>query len=231
METEGHCKPCVSFQLPDETFLNSLEGLLYDNPKTNCRELVIVPGMTILAISKDQCVNWGIFSDITDTNKVTFFDDGGKLPPVVQSKVQDFMARHGIKVSKDGTISKNIAECDYCGGTSGYGESGPCPRCKDSGLVFKPTELYYLQDSRTYVGNAMLWWRKGNRGYCCDIDEAETYTLDQLKDMNPRDTDIPWRKEYIDKRLSKTCDMQKVDKEFALNLNPKKKNKKCKKTV
>jgi len=32
--------------------------------------------------------------------------------------------------------------------------------------------LYYIQDTRSVVGNCALWWRKDDQGYTCDIDDA-----------------------------------------------------------
>lgn len=32
-------------------------------------------------------------------------------------------------------------------------------------------ELYYIQNNG-FVGNCLLWWRKNNAGYTCNIDEA-----------------------------------------------------------
>lgn len=70
-------------------------------------------------------------------------------------------------------------------------------------------KFFYLQDARGYVGNAMLFWRKENKGYTCDIGDAETYTAAALKAKHLRETDIPWRKEYIDERLMSCVDMQR----------------------
>ena len=75
-------------------------------------------------------------------------------------------------------------------------------------------KLYYIQDSRNYVGNSMLFWRKGNAGYTTDIDEAKICSEEEaLKIYNNRETDIPWEKEYIDSKIKKHVDMQYCDKE------------------
>ena len=49
---------------------------------------------------------------------------------------------------------------------------------------------YYLQDSRSVVGNFLLFWAKGNRGYTTDIDNAQECTLEEA--LSQRDTDVPW---------------------------------------
>jgi hypothetical protein len=50
--------------------------------------------------------------------------------------------------------------------------------------------MYYVQDSRTYVGNCGLWWCPNGAGYCCNIDEAGLYDGAHCKTM--RGTDVPW---------------------------------------
>lgn len=78
-------------------------------------------------------------------------------------------------------------------------------------------ELYYLQDSRTYVGNDVLWWRKGGAGYTTDLREAEVYTkADAISLHQARETDIPWPKAYIDERTRPAVDMQYISREQAL---------------
>lgn len=34
---------------------------------------------------------------------------------------------------------------------------------------------FYIQDSRSYVGNCVLWWRTGGKGYTTHLDEAGVY--------------------------------------------------------
>ncbi|WP_147200826.1 hypothetical protein [Pantoea sp. CCBC3-3-1] len=78
-------------------------------------------------------------------------------------------------------------------------------------------ELYYLQDSRNYSGNDILWWGLEGRGYVTDLKRAQTYTREeaQLK-HNCRDTDIPWPKAYIDARWRPAVDMQDCNRSEAL---------------
>jgi hypothetical protein len=49
---------------------------------------------------------------------------------------------------------------------------------------------YYLQDSRSVVGNFLLFWAKDHRGYTTDIDNAHEFTLAEA--LSHRDTDVPW---------------------------------------
>ncbi len=60
-----------------------------------------------------------------------------------------------------------------------------------------PTEqLYYVQDTRQYVGNCALWWCPDGNGYTTQIDEAGLYTRERV--MTMRDTDRPWPKDLVD---------------------------------
>ena len=34
---------------------------------------------------------------------------------------------------------------------------------------------YYIQDTRSYLGDAVMWWRPNGEGYTSDIDDAGEY--------------------------------------------------------
>ena len=73
-------------------------------------------------------------------------------------------------------------------------------------------ELYYLQDKRTYVGNDILWWAKNHKGYTTDISKAHVFTKEEAIYHNQhRETDVPWLKSYIDKKVRPAVDMQHVN--------------------
>lgn len=77
--------------------------------------------------------------------------------------------------------------------------------------------LFYLQDSRSYVGNDVLFWAKGNNGYTTDLRNAEVYTQEQAqRQHNHRRTDIPWPKDYIDGKTRPAVDKQHIDRKVAL---------------
>lgn len=79
------------------------------------------------------------------------------------------------------------------------------------------SSLFYLQDSRSYVGNDVLWWAKDNKGYTTDLRKAELYTLEEANRMHQqRLTDIPWPKEYIDNKTRPAVDMQYIKRDEAL---------------
>lgn len=77
--------------------------------------------------------------------------------------------------------------------------------------------MFYVQDSRSYVGNDVLWWAKSG-SYTTDLSKAETYTQEEAQRMhNARGTDIPWPKAYIDAKVRPAVDMQYIKREEALS--------------
>lgn len=76
---------------------------------------------------------------------------------------------------------------------------------------------FYLQDSRGYVGNDVLWWAKEGKGYTTNLHEAHVFTKDEaVKQHDCRETDIPWPKDYIDAKTRPAVDMQYIDRKEAL---------------
>jgi len=77
---------------------------------------------------------------------------------------------------------------------------------------------FYLQDSRGYVGNDVLWWAKNGNGYTTDLSKAHIYNKDEaVKQHESRYTDIPWPKDYIDAKTRPAVDMQYINREEALS--------------
>jgi hypothetical protein len=68
---------------------------------------------------------------------------------------------------------------------------------------------FYLQDSRSHVGDGLQFWGKDRRGYVTDLDASELFTQEQA--TSHRDTDIPWPKDYIDARAHWGVDHQLMD--------------------
>lgn len=70
---------------------------------------------------------------------------------------------------------------------------------------------FYLQDSRSHVGDGLTFHGKQHRGYYTDLDKCELYTQEQA--CGHRDTDIPWPKDYIDARAHYGVDHQVMDEQ------------------
>jgi hypothetical protein len=53
---------------------------------------------------------------------------------------------------------------------------------------------YFIQDTRIYVGNCVLWWGPDNRGYTTNINEAGRYTEERaMAQQRSRPSDKPWK--------------------------------------
>ena len=70
-------------------------------------------------------------------------------------------------------------------------------------------DLYYLQDSRSYACEAVIWWRRGGCGYTTDLSDAQVYSReDAIRQALRRPTDVPWLKADIDAIARPVADMQ-----------------------
>ena len=65
-------------------------------------------------------------------------------------------------------------------------------------------ELFYVQDTRNYVGNCVLWWRTNGEGYTTNLTEAMKVEASWVG----RDTDVLWPCDEIEKIAYLMCDMQ-----------------------
>lgn len=75
---------------------------------------------------------------------------------------------------------------------------------------------YYIQDTRSYVGNCIVFWGSNWSGYVTDINKAGLYSEEEAKKIcGSRKTDIAWPENYIRKNLQLTCDMQYLTKKRA----------------
>ena len=79
-------------------------------------------------------------------------------------------------------------------------------------------EMFYVQDARNYVGNAVLWWGLNSNGYVCDIHKAQKYTKDEIvKNFGDgRETDIIWPESHVKGAVKEIVDMQGLKREFSV---------------
>lgn len=75
-------------------------------------------------------------------------------------------------------------------------------------------EMYYMQDSRMFLGNTVVWWAES--GYTANVQQAKLFTKEEAdKQHTTRETDIPWPKAYIDAKTCPTVDMQHIERREA----------------
>jgi hypothetical protein len=78
-------------------------------------------------------------------------------------------------------------------------------------------DSFYLQDTRGYVGNDVLFWAKGG-GYTTDVSKAEIFTRDDAFHQHTcRNTDRPWPKRYIDGKTRPAVDHQYIKYKEAMD--------------
>ena len=77
-------------------------------------------------------------------------------------------------------------------------------------------KLYYVQNRRNYVGNAVLWWAKNGLGYVTDLSKAHKYTWDEIQLFNPRESDIIWESSHVENAIRQYVDSQYLSREFSL---------------
>lgn len=76
---------------------------------------------------------------------------------------------------------------------------------------------FYLQDSRGYVGNDVLWWAKDGNGYTTDLSKAGVDSQEAAQRMHDsRRSDVPWPKSYIDGKTRLAVDIQHIKRDEAL---------------
>lgn len=73
--------------------------------------------------------------------------------------------------------------------------------------------MYLLQDTRSYVGNCVVWWAKDGNGYTTDVAKAHRYTFDEaMRQHRSRETDSPWLCDEVVPLARGRVDMQDVHK-------------------
>lgn len=79
------------------------------------------------------------------------------------------------------------------------------------------TDLWYLQDTRTYIGNDVTWWAKDGNGYTTDVSKAHAYTREQaFRQAAMRGCDRAWPKAYIDGKTRPAVDFQHINHDEAI---------------
>lgn len=66
-------------------------------------------------------------------------------------------------------------------------------------------DRYYLQDTRVYVGNNLVFCRKGGEKYTYFLQNAEVFNEEEARERCSREKWLKaWSKEVIDKAASST---------------------------
>ncbi|KAF1042595.1 MAG: hypothetical protein GAK35_02642 [Herbaspirillum frisingense] len=82
-------------------------------------------------------------------------------------------------------------------------------------------DQWYLQDTRSYVGNDVMWWAKDGNGYTTDVSKAHVYDrASAFRQVAMRGTDRAWPKAYIDGKTRPAVDMQYINHAEAIAAQP-----------
>lgn len=76
------------------------------------------------------------------------------------------------------------------------------------------TQLYYIQHTKTYAYDFILWWGKDQKGYYYDLDQAGTYTKEEAdKIVALRGEEVAWPVELVRASVSSAvsiCDLRRT---------------------
>ncbi|WP_219209180.1 hypothetical protein [Variovorax boronicumulans] len=73
-------------------------------------------------------------------------------------------------------------------------------------------DLWYLQDTRQFVGNDVLWWAKDGKGYTTDLSKAHVFgAAEAARQEAARGVDRAWPKAYIDAKARPAVDFQHIN--------------------
>lgn len=67
---------------------------------------------------------------------------------------------------------------------------------------------FYMQDTRSTVGNCVSWWADGKSGYTTELSKAHVFTEKEAHQASDRDTDVPWPKAVVDAASVTHCRME-----------------------
>ena len=76
---------------------------------------------------------------------------------------------------------------------------------------------WLVQDTRSHVGNDVLWWGRNGNGYTTDVSKAGVYTREEaFRIAASRGADRAWPKAYIDGKARPAVDFQHINHDDAM---------------
>jgi hypothetical protein len=119
-------------------------------------------------------------------------------------EVADELAGHIAAITGVDIGEHSSANCPWQNAIEAAEEYKPA-QAVDLGLE----RMFYIQDTRQFVGNCPVWWAPNGGGYVTRLDEAGRYSEQEaVKKNRTRDTDIPWPCAEIDAIARPTVDFQ-----------------------
>lgn len=103
-----------------------------------------------------------------------------------------------------------VESCHNCNIVFDHG-GGRCEAHDTPTAAAPPEQLYCIQDTRSFVGNSVVWWRVGGHGYTPDIDEAWILPeVDARRIEQNRSTDKAIPVEKIEAAITRHVDAQRL---------------------
>jgi hypothetical protein len=85
------------------------------------------------------------------------------------------------------------------------------PDTERTPIPLTTAKTYFIQDTRQYVGNSVLWWRVDGHGYTCELSEAWEVSEEEARRIErTRGTDKAWPAHVVRAAASTHVDMQKL---------------------
>lgn len=92
-----------------------------------------------------------------------------------------------------------------------------CPYCGVKINKGSEPDQYYIQDTRQFVGNCIIFWTANKGGYTTKLAEAGKYSKEEAERITAnRSSDKAWPCNHIDSIAERTVDDQRKDYSMAL---------------
>jgi len=80
-------------------------------------------------------------------------------------------------------------------------------------------ELYYIQNTRSVVGNSALWWRIDGHGYTCDLSQAWKVTKQKAEGIcrDRPEQDVMHKCSVVDALAERHVDVQRLNDGSAMD--------------
>lgn len=70
---------------------------------------------------------------------------------------------------------------------------------------------YFIQDTRSYTGNSVVWWAKDAHGYTSNLNDAWEVDEDEARRIERnRDTDKAWPADVVRAAVTPHVDIQRL---------------------
>ena len=77
------------------------------------------------------------------------------------------------------------------------------------------SKTYFIQDTRGYTGNSVVWWAKDAHGYTSNQDDAWEVSEEQARRIERnRDSDKAWPADIVRAAVTPHVDIQRLPRDM-----------------